>query len=183
MDKLRKKRITIRVSVMVVAALLLALLPQLLIKTSVLVAFYLDDASQRVAQAYQRSLYWVHLADIMILLAANLIFFIVNEKKGDTGLKLHGRLLLQRWINFLLIWVGIGALASARYGIVSENLIGNYGPGNFWIIFRVGLPYLVLAMCGAIIWILCMHYVPATNVPLRSRIMAKWDDKLQTIKY
>jgi len=167
---------------MVAAALLLALVPQLLIKTPVLVAFYLDDASQRVAQAYQNSLYWAHFAGIMALLAANLIFFIVNEKKGDTGRKLHGRLSLQNWSNFLLICAGIGALAGARYGIVSENLIGNYIPESLWIIFRAGLPYLMLAICGAIIWILCMHYVPATNVPLRSRIVAKWDDKLKTIK-
>jgi hypothetical protein len=182
MEKLRRTRIKIRIVVMVFAAFLLATVPQLLIKRPVLAAFYLDNASQNIAMEYQKSLYWAHFGGVLALLAANLIFFIVHEKKGYTGKALHKRLSLQNWINFLLICAGVGAMVGMRYGVVSDPLIGNYISQNIYIIIRSVLPYIVLIFCGAIIWTLCMRYVPATNVPLRGWLAVYWDDKLKAIK-
>lgn len=182
MDKLRKTRISIRISIMVAGVLVLAFMPQLLIERLVLRAFYLDNTSQNIAAAYKQLSYWAHCGGMLALLVANLLFFKVNETKGETGKKLHNRIVLQNWTNFLLICAGIGAMTIARYSIVSDVLIGNYIAENIYIILRAALPYIVLTICGVIIWSVCVRCIPATNVPLRCKLAAYWDEKLQKIK-
>ena len=126
MKATRGKRIALRIIPMIALALLLAALPPLLLKELVLNAFFMTDDAESVAMQYQAALMWCHVAGIAALLLLNLIFFIVNEKRGDAGYFLHRRNVLQSWLNCVLIACGVLAMVLLRYQISSEPMIGTY---------------------------------------------------------
>ena len=179
MDSTRRKRIGLRLTVMIVTAVLLAILPPMLLKTPVMDAFPFGDESQYTANAYTDLMRWCHLGGIAALTILNLLFFRANEKKGDSGIVLRKRNALQSWLNFLLIVLTLGVMIGCSLSIVSIMEIAVLLYGTFYSIATVLSPYLVFTAAGCCLWCLCMRSVPATNCQVRGPIMRKIDENIK----
>ena len=179
MDAVRKTRITLRIMAMVLLTILLAVVPPLLIKNPVMNTFYYEDTAQSYAQQYTEALRWCHLGAIAALFALNLIFFIVNEKKGDSGLFLRRRNRLQGWLNLLLILAGLAAMLGLRMSINSDNWIELYLSIATLDIAVMLAPYYVFVICAFILWYFYMNAAPATNCALRDPLARKIDNGIK----
>ena len=179
MDAVRKTRITLRIMTMVLLTVLLAVVPPLLIKNPIMNTFYYEDTAQNYAEQYTETLRWCHLGAIVALFALNLTFFIVNEKKGDSGPFLRRRNRLQGWLNLLLILVGLAAMIGLRFSIDSSNWIMLYLSIATQDIAVMLAPYYVFFICAVILWYFCMNAAPATNCALRDPLAWKIDNGIK----
>ena len=179
MDAVRKTRITLRIMAMVLLTIVLAIIPPLLIKNPIMNTFFYMDEAQDFAQLYTEALRWCHLGAIVALFALNLTFFIVNEKKGDSGLYLRRRNRLQGWLNFLLILAGLAAMIGLRFSIDSANWISVYLSIATLDIAVMLAPYYVFVVCAFILWYFCMNAAPATNCALRDPLARKIDNGIK----
>jgi hypothetical protein len=162
-----------------ILAAALAVLPPALYHNAIYAKFFLEDAAKELATVYLSGTQWIHLGAISAIWLLNLVFFSINQKKGDCGRILYGRTTLQNILNFILLLLSVAAMIGYRYVISSEAWIGvMFGTANS-IKAIVWMPYYVLAVCGWFLWRFCMKAAPATNCPVTWPI-AKWFDRKMT---
>jgi hypothetical protein len=179
MDRTKRNRTIRRVVAMIALALLLAAAPPMIIQPVLRPIFFMKDGPQVIADQYLEVTKWAHFGGIIALLALNLGFFSINERRGDFGITLKRRNKRQGWMNVLVILAGVGVMAGLRYLITTEQMIGRY-LANYWLsIVILALPYIALALTGAVFALFCMRAVPATNSAVLSRPWRKSDDKIK----
>lgn len=179
MEASRSKRIVIRLIVMTVVTVLLAFLPILFLEQPITDSFSPLQKAQTLAKAYISRTKICHILGITAVFLVNLGFFLVNEKKNDSGLRLHKRCTGQNWCNMVVILGGLGAMIGVRFGLISESFIQlGYIPVNFLILLSVWLPYIVFVTSALLLWSCCMRVTPATNCYLASWSARKIDGLL-----
>lgn len=173
------KRITARVIATLCLAAALALIPPMIYHNPLYATFYLDDAAKEIGGLFSDTTRWIHAGCIFAVWLMNVLFFITNEQKNDSGRELERRTRLQGTLNFLLLCVCVAAMIGYRFMINSEVWIGTYLPNAQASILTLFAPYYTVALCAAILWSFCMRAAPATNCAVRWRV-AKWfDDKMK----
>ncbi len=178
MDATKRTRVALRIISLLLLALLLAAAP-VLIKTTVQNVFYLDDDSQETAIIYISILRWCHVAGIAALLALNLSFFAINEKKNDSGRCLRRRNALQGWLNFILVVIVVAAMILLRFQIYPYTMIDLFLSNAFYNVAVMLAPYYVFVICGVWLWSFAMRSVPATNCEVRGAIARKIDESIK----
>ena len=161
------KRKTLRVMVTILLAAALALIPPQWYYNTLYGVFYLDDLAKTTALQFAQATRWIHMGGIAAVWLLNLIFFFVNESKGDFGSKLRSRTGLQNVLNFLLVVACVAAMVGYRYLLSAEVWIGVYLPNGTSSVARLWLPYYVYAGCALFLWRFCMDAAPATNCSVR----------------
>ena len=173
------KRVTARVIATLCLAAALALIPPMIYHNPLYAAFYLDDAAKEIGSQFSDNTRWIHLGAIVAVWLLNLLFFITNENKGDSGKTLERRTRLQGTLNFLLLLVCVAAMIGYRFMVNAEVWIGTYLPNAQTSIFTFYAPFYTVAICDVILWAFCMRAAPATNCAVRCGL-AKWfDDKMK----
>lgn len=181
MNTARKKRIILRISVMVVVAALLAVLPPILIRQALWGAFQFNDDMQLATNEYITQLKWCHMAGIFVLFLVNLGYFILNEKRGDSGIILKNRVAGQNWCNFFAILLIVGIMAGLNYVVYMSEGIGfleSLVDNTLITKITALMPYYVFIISGIILWLTCVRAVPATNCYLRCWLSRKIDSSL-----
>ena len=121
---------------------------------------------------------WIHAGAITAVWLLNMIFFFVNEKKGDFGDKLTARTRLQRWLNILLVILSVGSMIGYRFSLSADAWIGvivlssTIGKFTFWT------PYIAVGLFTAWLACFCMCAAPATNCAVRDPIARWFDNKI-----
>lgn len=171
-----RRRVSARVIWTFILAAALAVLPPALYRDAIYARFFLEDTAKETATQYLNGAQWIHLGAIVSIWLLNLVFFSINQKKGDCGRVLYGRTTLQNILNFILLLLSVAAMIGYRYVISAEVWIGvMFGTADS-IKAVVWMPYYVLGLCGWFLWRFCMKAAPATNCPVTWPI-AKWFDK------
>jgi hypothetical protein len=173
------KRITARVIATLCLAAVLALIPPMIYHNPLYSVFYLDDAAKEIGSQFSDNTRWIHLGAIIAVWLLNLLFFITNEKKGDSGRTLERRTSLQGTLNFLLLVVCVAAMIGYRFMISGDAWIGTYLPNAQTSILTLFSPYYTVAICVVILWAFCMRAAPATNCAVRCAIPRWFDDKMK----
>ncbi len=181
MDATFRKRVALRAITAFLAAAVLALFPPVWYRTALTGVFYLDDAAQRIGQQFSDATRWIHAGGIAAVWLLNLVFFIVNEKKGDFGPRLSARTRMQNIINAFLIVVCAAAMSGYRYALSSGNWIGILLPNANDSVLKLWLPYYVFVVCGVLLWRICMDAVPATNCVVRWPLSRWIDHKIKRV--
>lgn len=175
MDRILNKRRAGRVIWTFLLAAALALIPPVLYQAPLYNVFFLEDAAKEIASQFSDATRWIHAGAIAALWLLNLIFFIVNESKGDSGSKLSARTGLQRTLNILFVILGVAAIIGYRYSLSSEVWIGVYLPSSTNSKLTLWMPYFAVAFSAIVLAFFCMCSAPATNCAVRCPI-AKWFD-------
>jgi len=175
MDRTLNKRRAGRVISTLLLAAALALIPPVLYQAPLHNVFFLEDEAKAIASQFSDATRWIHAGAIAAVWLLNLIFFIVNESKGDSGSKLSARTGLQRTLNILFIILGVAAIIGYRYGLSSEVWIGVYLPSSTNSKLTLWMPYFVVAISSIVLVYFCMIAAPATNCGVRDPI-ARWFD-------
>ncbi|MEA4869216.1 hypothetical protein SDC9_154659 [bioreactor metagenome] len=179
MDAVRKTRITLRIVSMVLLTILLAVVPPFLTKAPIMNTFYYEDEAQGYAEQYTETLRWSHTGGIAAVFALNLVFFFLNEKKGDSGQVLRRRNRLQWWLNLLVILLALGAMIGLRIGIDPESWIELYLSIAALDVAIMLLPYYLFVLLAFYFWYFCMNAAPATNCALRDPLARKIDNGIK----
>lgn len=179
MDAVRKTRITLRILAMVFLTIVLAVVPPLLTKAPIMNTFYYEDNAQGYAEQYTELLRWSHMGGIFAIFALNLAFFIVNEKKGDSGRSLRRRNSSQWWLNLLVMLLGLGAMVGLRISIDPSSWIELYLSIATLDVAVMLSPYYVFVLLAIYLWYFCMNAAPATNCALGDPLARKIDDGIK----
>jgi hypothetical protein len=174
-----RRRVSARVIWTFILAAALAVIPPALYHDLIYARFFLEDTAKEIANLYLSGAQWIHLGAIAAIWLLNLVFFIINQKKGDCGRILYGRTTLQNILNVLLIFLSVAAMIGYRYMISAEAWIGVlFGTANS-IKAIVWMPYYIFLASGFFLWCFCRRAAPATNCPVTCKL-AKWfDDKMK----
>ena len=173
------RRITARVIATLCLAVALALIPPMVYHNPLYAVFYLDDAAKEIGSRFSDTTRWIHTGGIAAVWLLNLVYFIVNEKKGDSGKELARRTRRQGVFNCLLLVLCVAAMIGYRVALSAEVWIGTLLPNTQNSILTLFSPYYTVAICALILWAFCMRAAPATNCAVRSGI-AKWfDDRMK----
>lgn len=157
-------------------ALAFAVIPPMLYVTPVQNVFTRTEDAMRYGALFTSASRWIHAGAITAVWLLNMVFFFVNEKKGDFGDKLTARTRLQRSLNILLILLSVAAIIGYRYSLSAAEWIGvivlssTAGKFTFW------MPYIAVGVCTALLVYFCMCAAPATNCAVRDPI-ARWFDR------
>jgi len=174
-----RRRVSARMFWTFILAAALAVLPPALYHDLIYGKFFLEDTAKEMANLYLSGARWIHLGAIAAIWLLNLVFFIINQNKGDCGRILYGRTTLQNLLNVLLILLGVAALIGYRYMISAETWIGiMFGTANS-IKAIVWMPYYVLLICGLLLWRFCRKAAPATNCPVTWPIAKGIDERMK----
>jgi len=173
------KRVAARVIATLCLAAALALIPPMIYHNPLYAAFYLDDAAKEIGSQFSDNTRWIHLGGIVAVWLLNLLFFITNQRKGDSGNELARRTSLQGTLNFLLLVVCVGAMIGYRFALNGEAWIGTYVPNAQVSILTLFAPYYTVALSAAILWAFCMRAAPATNCAVRCFLPKKIDDRMK----
>lgn len=174
-----KKRVSARVIWTFILAAALAWFPPTLYHDWIYARFFLEDSAKDIANQFLNGTQWIHLGAIVAIWLLNLVFFIINQAKGDSGNRLMGRTGLQNLLNIVLIALSVAAMIGYRYAISSESWIGLFFGTADSIRLIVWMPYFAVAACGLLLWCFCRRAAPATNSPVTC-LIAKWFDKRMT---
>ncbi|MBA4347692.1 MAG: hypothetical protein C0413_02445 [Clostridiales bacterium] len=174
-----RRRVSVRVISTLILTAVLALLPPILYHDLIYGKFFLEDAAKDIANQYLNGTRWIHLGAIAAIWLVNLVFFIVNQKKSDSGKQLISRTRLQNFLNVLLIVCSVAAMIGYRYALSSDVWIGLLFGTADNIKLIVWMPYWVVAACGLFLWRFCMCAAPATNCHVKW-LLAKWLDAPMT---
>lgn len=169
------KRRTARFLWTVLFAVALALIPPVLYQSSLYGVFFPEDAAKEIATQFTDATRWIHAGAVAMVWLLNLIFFLVNEKKGDFGDKLAARTGLQNFLNILLILLSVAAVIGYRFAIDPTVWIGVYLPSSTTSKLRFWTPYIVVGASTFLLWLFCTRAAPATNCAVRAPI-ARWFD-------
>ena len=173
------KRITARVIATLCLAAALALIPPMIYHNPLYATFYLDDAAKEIGSQFSDNTRGIHLGAIVAVWLLNLLFFITNENKGDSGKTLERRTRLQGTLNFLLLLVCVAAMIGYRFMVNTEVWIGTYLPNAQMSILTLYAPYYTMALSAAILWAFCMRAAPATNCAVRCYLPRKIDERMK----
>jgi hypothetical protein len=141
MDANVRKRASARVIVTLILAAALALIPPVLYHDLVYGEFFLEDAAKDIANQFLDATRWIHAGGIIAVWLLNLIFFSINQRKGDCGRKLMGRNTLQNVLNILLILLSVAAMIGYRYALSADVWIGLLFPTADISRIIVWMPY------------------------------------------
>lgn len=179
MDANVRRRVSARVIATMILAAALALIPPILYYDMIYAEFFLEDAAKSVANQFLGAMRWIHAGGILAVWLLNLIFFTVNQRKGDSGSKLKSRTLLQNVLNILFIILCVASMIGFRFVLSAETWIGTMIPRADTSRAIVWAPYYIAALCGWFLWRFCRKAAPATNSPVTWPI-ARWIDKNMT---
>ena len=171
-----RKRVAARVIATFLLAAALALIPPVAYHNPLYNVFFLDDAAKDFARQFSDATRWIHAGGILAVWLLNMMFFFVNENKGDFGDKLRARTSLQNVLNFLLVVLCVAAMIGYRFTLSVEAWIGVMLPSATRSVATLWMPYYVVAICALWLWGFCMNAAPATNCAVRDPI-ARWFDK------
>lgn len=179
MNAIRRKRIRGRIIAMVLLTLILAFLLPLVLEKPVQNVFYLDDDSQETALRFTDMTKWSHVGGIVAVFILNLVFFIKNEKTGDSGDSLRRRNSLQRILNLLVVLLGLAVMIGLRFSLISGQMIYEFLSDDFFSMVYMLSPYYVFVIAAWILGSFCMRAVPATNCAVRNSLARKIDDDIK----
>lgn len=174
-----RRRVSARVIWTLILAAALAVLPPALYHNAIYGKFFLEDKAKEIAAQFLSGTQWIHLGAIAAIWLLNLVFFIINQSRGDCGKILFGRTTLQNILNFILLLLSVAVMIGYRYVISADVWIGVLFGTADSIKAIVWMPYYVLGICGWFLWRFCMKAAPATNCPVTWPI-AKGIDKRMT---
>lgn len=173
------KRITARVIATLCLVAVLALIPPVIYHNPLYAVFYLDDAAKEIGSQFADTTRWIHAGCIIAIWLLNLLFFITNEKKGDSGKELARRTRLQGFLNFLAMLLSVAAMLGYRVALSADVWIGTLLPNARNSILTLFAPYYTVAICAAILWAFCMRAAPATNCAVRWGLARWFDNKMK----
>jgi hypothetical protein len=173
------RRVSARVIVTIILAVALALIPPVLYRDLVYGEFFFEDAAKDIANQFLGATRWIHTGGIIAIWLLNLVFFIINQRKGDCGRKLKGRNTLQNALNILIIVLSVAATIGYRYAVSADVWRGVLFGTAVSTRAIVWMPYYIVALCGWFLWRFCRKAAPATNCPVTWPI-AKWFDARMT---
>lgn len=175
MKENNRKRVAARVMVTACLAAALALIPPVAYHNPLYGVFFLEDAAKDIARRFSDATRWIHMGGIVAVWLLNLVFFVINEARADSGRTLARRISLQNVLNFLFLVLCVAAMIGYRYSLSSLVWIGILLPTATQSVATLWMPYYIVAICALILWKFCMNAAPATNVIVRNPI-ARWID-------
>ena len=119
------------------------------------------------------------MGGIFAIWLLNLVFFIVNEARADSGSKLARRTTLQNVLNFFLVLLCVLAMIGYRFRLSAEAWIGILLPTATKSVATLWMPYYILAICALILWSFCVNAAPATNCRVRDPIARFFDNLMK----
>ncbi len=156
-------------------AVALALIPPVLYQSSLYGVFFPEDAAKEIATLFTDATRWIHIGAVAAVWLLNLIFFQVNESRGDFGEKLAARTRRQNFLNCLFVILSVAAVIGYRFAIDPTTWIGVYLPTSTMSKFRFWTPYIAVGVSTFLLWLFCTRAAPATNCAVRAPI-ARWFD-------
>lgn len=175
----KRRRVAARVIATLCFAAALAVIPPVAYHNPLYSVFFLEDAAKDIARQFSDSTRWIHMGGIFAIWLLNLVFFIVNEARADSGSKLARRTTLQNVLNFFLVLLCVLAMIGYRFRLSAEAWIGILLPTATKSVVTLWMPYYILAICALILWSFCVNAAPATNCRVRDPIARFFDNLMK----